>query len=144
MGSRPTSTACWTSRSSSWPQDARWPPGWRDWETMGADGGIDPDAMALLRDSPYGPGWHYVEYERSASSPSRIRKKLHGYDSPMRPNSWPVLVALSTGKAEVHCHEVGGEMKVSMLTTTFPRLRKHGAVGTQECWSLYSRQVALG
>ena len=118
--------------------------GWRDWESMGADGGIDPDAMALLRDSPYGPGWHYVEYERSARTPSRIGRKLRGYDSPMRPNSWPVLVALSTDRAEKHCHDVGGEMKIPLMTTTFPRLRKRGAMHNQECWSLYGRPVALG
>ena len=117
--------------------------GWRDWELMGSDGGIDPDAMVLLRQSPYGPGWHYVEYERSARSPSRIRQKLRGYDSPMRPNSWPVLVAFSTVKAEVNCHEVGKELKVPMATTTIPRLRKYGVVDTEECWSWYGRPVTL-
>ena len=117
--------------------------GWRDWELLGADGGIDPDAMVLLRQSPYGPGWHYIEYERSAKSPSRISQKLRGYDSPMRANSWPVLMAISTGKAEMHCQEVGREMKVPMATTTIPRLRKYGAVGAEECWSVYGRPGTL-
>ena len=118
--------------------------GWRDWETMGADGGIDPDAMVLLRDSPRGPGWHYVEYERSARSPSRIRKKLGGYDSPMRPNSWPVLVAISTDKAEENCRDVGMAMHVQLMTTTIPRQRTYGAVSTDRCWSYCGKPVSLG
>ena len=118
--------------------------GWRDWETMGADGGIDPDAMVLLRQSPYGPGWHYVEFERSARSPSSIRKKLHGYDSPMRPNSWPVLVAISTDKAEENCRDVGMSMKVPVVTTTIPRLWHYGAVNTERCWSHCGKPVSLG
>ena len=118
--------------------------GWRDWEPLGADGGIDPDAMVALRQTPYRPGWHYVEYERSARSPARIRKKLTGYDSPIRDNTWPVLVATSTVRAEVTCHEVGKEMGIPMATATIPRLRNVGAIGNQECWSVYGQLVTLG
>jgi hypothetical protein len=53
--------------------------GWRSWEHLGGGGGIAPDGMVCLRRSPYGPGWHYVEYERSARGERRVRSKLRGY-----------------------------------------------------------------
>ena len=74
--------------------------GWRDWEQMGDEGGIDPDAMMWLRQGPYGPGWHYLEYELSAREVSTIGHKLRGYDSRRRPNRWPVMVAAVTARAQ--------------------------------------------
>ena len=58
--------------------------GWRDSENLGADGGIAPDGLVYLNESPYGAGWHYVEYERSARAPTTVARKLRGYDSGLR------------------------------------------------------------
>ena len=118
--------------------------GWRDWENLG-DSGIAPDAVIYLRYGPYGPGWHYLEYERSARSPSAAAKKLHGFDSPLlRSNDWPVLVVCRTAKAEENFQRRGLETGIRMLTTTIPRLRRHGAVGNAACWSRYGEPAAIG
>ena len=118
--------------------------GWRDWEPMGWGGSIDPDGLVCLRRSPDGPGWHYLELERSARSPSSIGRKLHGYDSPYRVNDWPVLAACISDKAEQHFHAVGREMQIPMLTTTIKRFREHGAVNSEECWSRYGQPALIG
>lgn len=52
--------------------------GWRSWERWGG-GGIEPDGMVRLNEGPFGAGWHYVEYERSARYRSRASKKLGRY-----------------------------------------------------------------
>ena len=118
--------------------------GWRDWEPMGEGGGISPDGMVYLGHSPYGPGWHYVELERSARSPSSIARKLHGYDSSYRVNDWPVLAVTSSDKAEENFHTVGRHMKIRMLSTTNKRIREHGAVNSEGCWSRYGQPTLIG
>ena len=117
--------------------------GWRDWENLG-DSGIAPDAMIYLRYGPYGPGWYYLEYERSATSPSAAARKLRGFDSPLRSNDWPVLVVCRNAKAEENFQRRGLEKNLAMLTTTIPRFRKHGAVGNPNCWSRYGEPAAIG
>ena len=113
--------------------------GWRDWESMGSSGGIDPDAQVLV-----GGAWCYLEYERSATSISAVRRKLRGYDSPMRVNRWPVLAVCRNDRAELNFQEVGAEMGISLLTTTIQRRRKFGAVGRAGCWSRFGEQETLG
>ena len=110
--------------------------GWRDNEPMGFSGGIVPDAMVRLSRTPFLPGWHYFEYERSASRLSGITDKLTGFDSPLRVNGWPVLVACLNKRAEQIFHDVGEQMNILMLTTTLDRLKKHGPVGNPDCWRM--------
>ena len=117
--------------------------GWRDWENLG-NSGIAPDAMIYLRYGPHGPGWHYLEYERSARSPSAAARKLGGFDSPLRSNDWPVLVVCRTDLAERNFQQRGLETGIRMLTTTIPRFRRHRAVGCRDCWSRYGEPVAIG
>ena len=117
--------------------------GWRDWENLG-DSGIAPDAMIYLRYGPYGPGWYYLEFELSAASPSATARKLGGFDSPLRSNDWPVLVVCRTDLAERNFQQAGLEKGIRMLTTTIPRLRRHGAVGNTNCWSRYGEPAAIG
>ena len=62
----------------------------------------------LLRHSPYGPGWHYVEYELRARGGSRVVKKLRGYGSARRRDRWPVLVVVRDEGVERTFQEVGG------------------------------------
>ncbi len=110
--------------------------GWREWEVMGYSGEIDPDAMVYLERGPYGPGWHYLEYERSADNPGRVGRKLTGYDAPERVNDWAVLVVCGSDKIEGLFHQVGAVMKVPMLTTTTTRVAAHGPVGNWDCWRI--------
>ena len=117
--------------------------GWRDWENLG-DSGIAPDAVVFLRYGPFGPTWAYLEYERSATSPSAAAKKLHGFDSLLRSNDWPVLVVCRNAKAEENFQRRGLEKNLAMLTTTIARFRKYGAVGNLDCWSRYGEPAAIG
>ena len=117
--------------------------GWRSWEHLGGSGGIAPDAMVYLQESPYGKGWHYVEYERSARGESRIFRKLRGYGSVRRQDSWPVLVVVWNEQVEGIFHDVGQERNVPMITTTLGRLAEFGGVGDVRCWLNYGEPVLL-
>ena len=126
--------------------------GWRDNEPMGSAGGIVPDGMVYLARSPFGPGWFYIEYERSARGLARIRMKMRGFDSPLRVTDWPVLVVCrDPGRKETpgntpedRFHQVGEEMGIRMLTTTFDRLAEHGPIGNGDCWRIpgYLRMIS--
>ena len=119
--------------------------GIRSWEDLGKEGGgISPDALVLLINSPFGAGWVYVEYELSARGPRLVEKKLRGYGSDLRRDDYPVLVVCATDRAERNFHAVGRERGIRMLTTTVARLRQHGPLGNQECWSHYGEMVQIG
>ena len=113
----------------------------RHTEHLGAQGGIAPDAMVHLTESPYGPGWHYVEYERSARSRSRVEEKLRGYGSPRRRDRYPVVLVCWDDEAEAAFREQGRELGLALVTTTLERLREDGPAG---CWSMYGEPVRLG
>ena len=51
-----------------------------------------PDAMVLLKESPFGATWCYVEYELTATKPSKVQGKLRAYHSRLRSDDYPVLV----------------------------------------------------
>ena len=128
------------------PTDARRcagsPSGQRSWEHLG-DGGIAPDAMAYIAASPYGPGWFYVELERSAKGKGRVGDKLEGYSNPRRQDRFPVLVISMNDSAEANFQHIGAAAGLKMLTTTIGRL---DALGFKDprCWSMYGEPVALG
>ena len=116
--------------------------GQRSWEHLG-DGGIAPDAMAYIAASPYGPGWFYVELERSAKGKGRVGDKLEGYSNPRRQDRFPVLVISMNDSAEANFQHIGAAAGLKMLTTTIGRL---DALGFKDprCWSMYGEPVALG
>ena len=118
--------------------------GWRSWEALGGGGGIAPDGMVRVSYGPYGAGWQYVEYERSARGEGRVTKKLRGYGSGKRQDRWPVLVVAKDANAERVFLEVGSEKGLLMVTTNMDRLAECGAVGNLECWQVYGKGVALG
>ena len=118
--------------------------GWRSWEPLGGGGGIAPDGMVYLHHSPYGEGWHYVEYERTARGEGRVKRKLRGYGSAKRQDRWPLLVVARDGVAERAFNEVGRENGLLMLTTDLDRLREYGGVGNLGCWKMYGEGVAVG
>ena len=119
--------------------------GIRSWEDMGKEGGgIKPDAMILLLDTPFGPGWVYVEYELTAQSPDQVRGKLLGYGSDLRRDDFPVLVVCANDLAEANFRSAGRDLGIRMLTTTVARLRQHGPLGNRECWSRYGEMVQIG
>ena len=115
--------------------------GQRSWEHLG-DGGIAPDAMAFLAESPCGPGWFYIELERSAKGESRVEKKLAGYANPRRQDRFPVLVICRSDSAEKNFERIGKEAGLEMLTTTIGRLEEYGFMDPR-CWSMYGEPVVL-
>ena len=127
--------------------------GWRDNEPMGFEGGIVPDGMVYVLQSPFGPVWFYIEYERSARGLARILRKMRGFNSPLRVTDWPVLVVCrDAGRKETpgntpedRFHQVGEEMGIRMLTTTIGRLAEHGPIGNGDCWRIpeYLRRMSF-
>ena len=117
--------------------------GWRSWEHLGSSGGIAPDGLVLLNSSPYGPGWHYVEYELRARGRSRVLQKLRGYASARRQDRWPLLVVVRNQRVEEIFQEIGREGKLRMLTSTVDRLGECSLLDDSRCWSMYGGLVAL-
>ena len=117
--------------------------GWRSWEHLGGGGGIAPDAMVNVRSGPFGPGWHYVEYERTARGERRARSKLRGYLSRGRQDDFPILLVTWDDGAETVFQELGKEGGLPMLTTTVGRLEEFGAVKSTGCWSMYGEGVSV-
>ena len=75
-------------------------PGWRAVDDAGRAGKLDPDAMIYLHASPYGPGWHYLEYERRAQTSAAIAHKLRSCFMPERSDDWPVIFVVANEEAE--------------------------------------------
>ena len=118
--------------------------GWRSVETFGPDGSIMPDGMVYLNQGPYGPGWHFLEYELTARALSKVKAKLKSYLLASRQNRWPVLVVSFNDRAEELFQSVGQGLPLSMLTTTLNRLKEHGPLGNSCCWSMYGQGVLIG
>ena len=118
--------------------------GWRSWEHLGGSGGISPDGMVFLEESPYGPTWAYFEYERSARGEVRVRRKLNGYASKQRADGWPALVVCWDDAVEEVFHQVGRSLEIPMLTSTIRRLSEHGPLENLGCWSDYGRPALIG
>ena len=118
--------------------------GTRHTEHLGSQGGIAPDAMLYLTESPYGEGWHYVEYERSALRRVRVSEKLRGYGSERRRDRYPVVLACWDDEAEEEFQRQGQALGIALITTTIKRLGKYGPLETLECWSMYDEKVVLG
>ena len=121
----------------------RWPPGWRSWEHL-IHSAISPDALVYLKDTPLDSGWHYVEYERSARSQSRVWKKLAGYRSDKRQNAWPVMVICWNSEVESLFQDVALGSDISMFTTHIKRLEAYGPMNNGHCWNLIDEPVVIG
>ena len=117
---------------------AGWPVanGTRFQEHLGGQGGIAPDAVIHLAGGPFGGGWAYVEYERSARRRADVADKLRGYGSLRRRDSFPVMLACWDDKAEAEFLQQGRELGLLLLTATLEGLHKHGPLGNAECWAI--------
>ena len=119
--------------------------GTRSWEDMGKEGGgISPDAIIRLNDSPFGAGWHYMEYELTAQDNQKVSDKLNSFASPLRRDDFPLMVVCANEQAERNFHAAGQRLGIRMITTTLARLRNHGALGNNLCWSYYGAMIQIG
>ena len=115
--------------------------GWRIWEGWGG-GALAPDGAVLLKRSPYGPGWHYYEGERTARRRQKAEAKAHNWVSIKRADDRAVMFSLWDAEAERIFQAIGREHGLKLLTTTRERLARCGALGP--CWSMYGETVTLG
>ena len=118
-------------------------PGWRSWEHL-RDAAIAPDALVYLTETPLVPSWHYVEYERSARSLSRVEKKLAGYGSRRRQNDWPLMVVCWNSEVESRFHDVALDYDISMFTTNVKRMTEYGPMNNGQCWVMFDAPVVIG
>ena len=57
--------------------------------------------------SPFGPSWHYIEYELSARYAARAWGKFLRYLHPRRQDDFPVLLVAWNANSERHFQEIG-------------------------------------
>ena len=117
---------------------AGWPvaSGTRFQEHLGTQGGIAPDAMVSCAEGPFGEGWAYVEYERSARRTAAVFDKLNGYGSSRRRDSYPIMLACWDDEAEAHFRLQGRTLGVHLATATLERLQEYGPLNNTQCWSI--------
>ena len=115
--------------------------GWRGAVHRGRNA-ITPDGLVLAHNSFYGSVWHYLEYELSARGLARVTRKLRGYAA-LRRLDIPLLVVCFDDRAESNFYQAGGDMNVSMLTTTLERLEGHGPLNNWDCWSMYGEPARI-
>lgn len=115
--------------------------GARSWEHLG-DAGIAPDGLVYLLSSPYGPGWHYLEYELRARSSKQAEDKIRGYASSRRGDRFPVLIGVRNDRMEQIFQAKGAESGIRMLTTTVERLSRLSPLDPG-CWSMYGDAVSI-
>ena len=117
--------------------------GWRAYDVMGRSGQIAPDGVVFLNNSPYGTGWHYVEYELRAKGERLVDAKLRGYYSRVRADGYPVLVVCSPDAEEMFVRK-GSDLR--MMVTTVPEV-KNGVLtsdGSEETvWRIRGQPVSL-
>lgn len=117
--------------------------GIRAWENIVGGKALSPDAVVWFERSPFGPGWHYVEYERAAKQPSQVAGKLRGYLAEGRRNRYPVLFIVGTARIEELFQDAARDGKLDLATTNFKRLKESKGTGGP-IWSYYGKMVELG
>ena len=110
-------------------------PGWRRIVHPANRTQVRPDAWVYVKQGPLGTGWHGIEYELSARSPSRVSRKLRPYSvvanhaSPI-----PLLVVCATERAESNFLRMGMETRIPMMTCTADRAKVGPLVGQETVW----------
>ena len=117
--------------------------GIRCWQNILGGKALNPDAVVWFENGPFGPGWHYVEYERYARQPSQVTRKLRGYLAEERRDNYPVLFIVGAPRIEELFHAEAGPGQLDLVTTTFKRLGS-ARKNKEPVWSYYGRPVELG
>ena len=103
---------------------------------------VAPDLVVCVGDGPFGNGWHYLEFERSATEPAAVERKLRPYfrmaDTGV---SLPLLVVCEQRTAEEVFWARGRGLR--MLTITLTEARSGPLVGPETVWLHFGRPVSL-
>ena len=84
---------------------------------------LAPDARLYMAGNGEERGWHFVEYERSATAPSQVIHKLEGYRTFADVNIMIHLMVVCDRKdAEEVFWDVGGDL--DLVTTTYDTVMK--------------------
>ena len=96
--------------------------GWRAVLNVPGVTQVAPDLVVCVGDGPFGNAWHYLEFERSATEPAAVERKLRPYFR-MADNgvSLPLLVVCERRTAEEVFWAKGRGLR--MLTTTLAEAR---------------------
>ena len=103
---------------------------------------VAPDLVVCVGDGPFGNAWHYLEFERSATDPAAVERKLRPYfrmaDTGV---SLPLLVVCEQRTAEEVFWSKGRGLR--MLTTTLGDARSGPLVGPTTVWLHFGQPVSL-
>ena len=103
---------------------------------------VAPDLVVCVGDGPFGNAWYYLEFERSATDPAAVERKLRPYFRMMDTGvSLPLLVVCEQRTAEEVFWSKGRGLR--MLTTTLAEARPGPLVGPTTVWLQFGRPVSL-
>ena len=103
---------------------------------------IKPDLVILVNDGPFGAGAYCVEYERSATTPTEVHRKL----GPYRKSAWhgppvPLLVVSETERAARHFENTVSGLPI--LATDIATAVRGPLTGDATVWTRASATVPL-
>ncbi|WP_420621396.1 hypothetical protein [Candidatus Poriferisodalis sp.] len=116
--------------------------GWRGEINLPGITQVKPDLVALVADGPFGAGPYSIEYERTATTPAEVHRKLGPYRrSAWHGHSLPVLVICDTQRA-VHNFE-NTIFGLPLLATDFEAAMAGPLTGDATVWTREGKAVSL-
>ena len=103
---------------------------------------VAPDLVVCVGNGPFGNAWYFLEFERSATDPAAVERKLQPYFRMADMGfSIPLLVVCEQRTAEEVFWEKGRRLR--MLTTTLADVRSWPPVGPTAGWMYFGQPVSL-
>lgn len=118
--------------------------GTRSYESL-PGAGISPDALVYFSESPFGAGWHYVEYERRVQGPARAAAKLKGYLVKSAATRYPLLMVCRDLETEAVFNQLAYEAEpgFQLAVTTLSEAAKLQADGMPGLWRVRGVPVSF-
>ena len=116
--------------------------GWRTEVNVPGLTQVRPDLLVQVSEGALGAGTHYIEFERTAVLPGRVREKLgpyHRMAATGRP--LPLLVVCETARGRQNFRAAAGALP--MLTSTLERALAGPVTGAVTVWSRDGLPAAL-
>ena len=103
---------------------------------------VAPDLVVCVGDGPFGNAWHYLEFERSATDPAAVVRKLRPYFRMADTGVFlPLLVVCEQRTAEEVFWAKGRGLNI--LTASIADARSGPLVGDDTVWLHFGRPVSL-